>query len=81
MDNNCFEVFDANANVKLLLDSEVFEIEIVYGDRRLQWLFQHICAPSVNASFRARGMLQTSTIHDLLRVACKCSTSVVSRDV
>ena len=81
MGNNCFEVFDANANVKLLLDSKVFEIEVVYGDRCLQWLFQHICAPSVNSSFRARGMIQTLTVHDLLRVACKRSTSVLSRDV
>ncbi len=42
MSHNGFEVLDTDSYVKLLFNSEVFEIEVINCDRCLQWLFQHI---------------------------------------
>jgi len=38
MGDDSFEVLDADANVELLLDGKVFEIQAVDGNRRLERL-------------------------------------------
>lgn len=42
MSDDGFEIFHANADVKLLFYFEVFEIKVVYGDGSLQWLLEHV---------------------------------------
>ena len=43
MSNNSLEVFHADADMELFLDLEYFEVEVVYGNRGLQWLLKNIC--------------------------------------
>ena len=57
MVDDCFEIFNADANMQLLLDGEIVAIKVVDRDGGLQGLFEYVYEPLVHLLYFINSML------------------------